>query len=121
MKIEPDLDSFQATLAGDRRFFLRRLVEPENRLTDLIFGDVPPLVQPVLLNEFMLRTGGWPLEWLEYDALGYDADDESILSGEEARVRELVNAAKPRATVTQLERTQYWRRIILRMKIEPDF
>jgi hypothetical protein len=118
MQISLDQDSYQAKIDGDAHFFLRRLITPSYRLTDLNFGKVPAGQQPAALHHFMVCTGGWPLETVEYDAIGYDDDSASALDARPDEVRHLIEKALPFRKILKIEREAIWQRVLLRMHLE---
>lgn len=115
MQISLDQDSYQARLEGDAGFFLRRLLSPSHRLTDLSFGALPTDQHAAVLHHFMICSGGWPTQHIEYDAIGYDEDSTETLDMEEKKVRHLIERALPWGQIERTEREAVWRRVMLRL------
>ncbi|KIN71283.1 hypothetical protein [Sulfitobacter guttiformis] len=117
MLISLDQDSYQARIAGDDHFFLRRLLVPAQRLTDLNFGALEEGRQPSALHHFMICTGGWPTDYVEFDAIGHDEDSRAMLDKNAAHIIKLVNGAIPWANVGRTEQDLLWRRVLLRLHL----
>jgi len=117
MQISLDQDSYQARLDGDAGFFLRRLLTPSHRLTDIRFGALPAEQHAAALHHFMICTGGWPTQRLEYDAIGYDEDSPETLDTAEQEVRRVIERALPWGQIEKTEREAVWRRVMVRFHL----
>ncbi|QUJ76823.1 hypothetical protein KDD17_01810 [Sulfitobacter albidus] len=119
MILQTDEYAIKATLPGDPIFFFRRLRDPSCRFTDLMPGALSDAQMPKAIHHFMVLSGGWPLDYLEYHSLGDATVSEAQKSAREARISGWIGRALPLGSVTRTERVAHRHVTLLRMHFGP--
>lgn len=69
-RLRDDEFSWQGSLDGDVRFFLRRSKEKQDTVIELVFGQIPDKTVELLIAEFILATGGIRGDRLIFTSIG---------------------------------------------------